>query len=185
MLGGCQANNGTNPTGSCGTINFTSASATINSLTWTAFDFDPLAVGGDGHTLGFSLNQPSLLIRKQTVGGAGSNSFTFNYPTNVVTNAAAGNVAATTETIAVGANNTFVAGQQRYIANSGLNTTITEPVPAGWATTAAQCIDINNSNSVVATLAAPVVGPANATLTLTAASVTPDLTDLVRFYQSG
>ncbi|NUO76572.1 MAG: DUF11 domain-containing protein [Lysobacter sp.] len=170
---GCQANNGTNPTASCGSVNFSAATATITTLRYGARDSDGSTGNGDGHVLALSLNQPSLLIRKRTTDGTGSTSFTFNYPSNVVTNAAAGDVAATTETIAVAANNTFVNGQQRYIANSGLDTAITEPVPAGWRLSAAQCVDEANGNAVVATLAAPVTGPANATLTLTAANVTP------------
>lgn len=170
---GCRANNGSNPSASCGSVNFSAPTSTISSLSFNTYDVDATAGGSDGHMLALSLTQPSLLIRKQTVGAVGSNAFTFNYPANVVTNAAAGTTAATTETITVAANNAFVNGAQRYIANSGLNTTITEAVPAGWVTTAASCYDVANANAVLVSLAAPVMGPANAALTIPTASIAP------------
>ena len=169
---GCQANSGTNPAGSCGSINFTAASATITGMTWNTIDSNAAIGNGDGHNLALSITQPSLQVRKRTVGAAGSNAFTINYPANVVTNAATGDVAATTETVTVATNNTFVAGQQRFIANSGLDTAVTEVVPAGWRATA-QCVDLANSSAVVAQIDTPVLGPANATVTLAAADVAP------------
>jgi len=172
LNGGCQTNSGANPSASCGSVSFTAATPTIGSLSFFVRDVEDNLRGGDSHTLALSITQPSLLIRKQTVGGVGSTSFTFNYPTNVVSNAAAGNVAATAESIAVGTNASFVNGAQRYIANSGLDTTITEPVPAGWRATA-QCIDIANSNAVLAEIVTPIVGPADASVTLAAADVRP------------
>lgn len=171
--GGCEANDGTNPAGSCGTVNFTSASTTITSMDWVMQEAHDNAGIGDGHTIAISLTQPSLLIRKQTVGGTGGTTFTLNYPSNVVTSAAAGNVVATTEGIAVATNGTFVSGQPRFIANSGHDTVITELVPAGWQMSRAQCIDLANGNAIVASLAGPITGPANASLTLPAANVAP------------
>lgn len=171
--GGCQNNNGSNDAGGCGTVNFTAATPTITSLSFDGYDGILNLQQGDGYAMALSVDQPSLLIRKQTVNGSGSTGFTFNYPSNVVSNAAAGSTFVTTETIAVAANNSFVNGQQRYIANSGLDTTVTEPVPAGWRLTAASCYDVANANAVIASLAAPVVGPADATLTLPAANVQP------------
>jgi uncharacterized repeat protein (TIGR01451 family) len=169
---GCQTNAGANISGGCGSVRLDTASGTLSQLVWDAIDSDPFPASGDAHAAFFSLTQPSLLIRKRTIGGTGSNSFTFSYPSNVQSNAATP-TAATTESIAVAANNTFVNGQPRFIANSALATTVTEAVPAGWVLTSASCYDVANANTVVASLATPVTGPTNASLTLAAANVSP------------
>lgn len=172
-VGGCEANNGTNPEGACGTIRLDTAAGTLGQVIWDNIDIVASAGSGDGHIVMFSLTQPSLQIRKRTTGATGSNSFTFSYPANVQSDAAAP-TAATGETIAVAVDNTFVDGLVRFIANSAQDTTLSETVPAGWTLSDASCVDLANGNAVVATLAAPVTGPANASLTLAAADVGPD-----------
>ncbi|WP_161566053.1 prealbumin-like fold domain-containing protein [Caenibius tardaugens] len=169
--------------GSCGTVNFISPSPTVSTFNFTYFDGEDSSEG-DGHYLALSINQPSLLLRKQTVGAGGTNNFPFAYPANVVTAAATGDVAATGETIAVSASGAYTNGLQRYISNSGLDTVVSENVPANWTLTAAQCYDVANGNAVLATLSTPIEGPATASLTLAAADVTPtsqiqcDFTDI-------
>ncbi|MCQ4163402.1 DUF11 domain-containing protein [Tahibacter harae] len=172
-VGGCEANDGSNPEGACGTIRLDAAAGSLGQVIWDNIDIVNSAGSGDGHVLMFSLTQPSLQIRKRTTGATGSNSFTFSYPSNVQSDAAAP-TAATGETIAVATDNTFVDGLVRYIANSAQDTTLSEAVPAGWTLSDASCIDLANGNAVVATLAAPVTGPATASLTLAAADVGPD-----------
>src|SRR5262249_28240487 len=135
ILVGCQANDGSNPSASCGTIGLTSASRTITTMQFAAFDTVSAAGVGAGHQMALSVDQPSLRIRKRRTNGIGTETFTFNYPANVVTDDPSGVAPATGETIALTANGVFVDGQPRFIANSGVDTVINEVVPQGQTVT--------------------------------------------------
>jgi uncharacterized repeat protein (TIGR01451 family) len=164
--GGCQANNGSNPSASCGTVNFTSSSPTVSNFQIAAYDVDNTFNAGDGHAIALSVTQPSLRIRKRRTNGAGAETYTFGYPANVVSNSADGGTAVVSETINVSANGVYTDGLLRYIANSGLDTQIAETLPAGYVASGT-CYDVANASATIATVAA------NGSVTLPAAAVLP------------
>lgn len=147
---GCQAADGTNPTGACGSVQ---ANGTYTSITLQWYERNDLNNQGDGFGLTMSLAQPSLVIRKRTINGTG----TFDY--------ALSNASVTTESLTTTAQNTFVAGPTRFIATAASDVTVTETVPVGWSVSGS-CVD-TVSGATVATIAA------NGAVTIPASAIIP------------